>query len=102
MSPGVSIRERTLGECKTFLNTDHVLAKDETVLDFWRRSRGSFPCLAVCAQALLCVPCTSTPSERVFSIAGQTVTAKRVSLSPLTVTKVLFIHENYDFCMESL
>jgi len=42
----------------------------------------------------LCIPATSTPSERCFSTAGLTVTEKRANLDPDTIEKLIFIKEN--------
>ena len=39
------------------------------------------------------MPTTSASVERLFSLAGQVVTAKRASLDPTTVTLVVFLHE---------
>ena len=39
------------------------------------------------------MPATSASVERLFSVAGQVVTAKRARLDPTTVTLVVFLHE---------
>ena len=39
------------------------------------------------------MPATSASVERLFSVAGQVVTAKRASLDPETVTLLVFLHE---------
>ena len=39
------------------------------------------------------MPATSASVERLFSTAGQVVTAKRVRLHPATVTLLVFLHE---------
>ena len=45
------------------------------------------------AAILEAVPATSASVERLFSVAGQVVTAKRASLDPETVTLLVFLHE---------
>ena len=44
----------------------------------------------------LCVLATSVPSERVFSIAGQVVNARRACLLPDNVNMLVFLAENVD------
>ena len=41
----------------------------------------------------LAMPATSASVERLFSVAGQVVTAKRNSLHPSSVTLLVFLHE---------
>ena len=66
-------------------------------LQWWETQIETFSRLSGLARGLLAVPATSAPSERVFSIAGIVLNAKRSSLSPHVVDKVLFIHENMKF-----
>ncbi|RXM92225.1 Zinc finger BED domain-containing protein 1 [Acipenser ruthenus] len=46
------------------------------------------------AKWFLCIPATSTPSERLFSAAGAIVTRKRASLSPSHADMLVFLHSN--------
>ena len=39
------------------------------------------------------MPATSASVERLFSVAGQVVSAKRARLDPTTVTLLVFLHE---------
>ena len=50
--------------------------------------------LAKLAKSYLGVPATSTPSERVFSLAGNTVTRQRANLQPGHVDKLVFVNAN--------
>lgn len=75
------------------------LAPDD-VLQWWGTQGETFPTLSRLARSLLAIPATSAPSERIFSIAGLTVNAKRSSLSPSSVDKVVFVHENAHFVAE--
>ena len=43
---------------------------------------------------MLCIPATSTPSERVFSAAGNTVVKKRACLDSETVDELVFLHSS--------
>ena len=53
-----------------------------------------FPRLAEIARRLLCVPASSTASERLFSTAGSTVSKIRNSLKPENVDALLFLNKN--------
>ncbi|KAE8738250.1 hypothetical protein FOCC_FOCC016277 [Frankliniella occidentalis] len=77
-------------------NPDDV--KDNDVLAFWRGRLKQYPWLSTAVRKFLCIPATSTTAERVFSIAGLTITAKRSRLNPDRVDIIIFIHENYDIC----
>jgi len=45
-------------------------------------------------RAVLAIPATIAPSERIFSAAGVVLNCKRCSLSQHVVDKVIFVHEN--------
>lgn len=76
------------------------LTSDQDPLLFWKEKYAAMPLLTKLARKVLCIPATSTPSERVFSVAGLTITNKRSNLAPQNVNKIIFIHDNYDFCSE--
>ena len=44
-------------------------------LSWWKSNAYKYPWMAKLAQAYLCVPATNAPAERVFSTAGDIVTA---------------------------
>ncbi|KAM3610503.1 uncharacterized protein V6R79_004829 [Siganus canaliculatus] len=64
-------------------------------LTWWQVHAGEFPLLAVLAKRYLCIPGTSVPSERVFSTAGDIVSAQRSCLTPQHVDQLLFLQKNY-------
>ena len=41
---------------------------------------------------------TSTPSERNFSTTGLILNSRKSNILPSNVDKILFIHNNYEFC----
>ena len=59
--------------------------------DFWLPRRYLFPYMALLARRTLCVPATSAASERLFSVAGLTVTAKRNRLNDSTVSLLVYL-----------
>ena len=61
-------------------------------LQWWKLNQHRYPNLKVLAQRYLAIPATSTPSERVFSSAGNTVVPNRASLDSGTVDELAFLH----------
>lgn len=70
------------------------LAKEGNPLNWWKGNQEKYPTLAKLAKSFLCIPGTSTPSERLFSVAGNIVSKKRASLSPEHVDMLTFLHSN--------
>ena len=66
------------------------LSVESNPLVWWKDNEEQFPHLAKLAKRFLGIPATSVPSERVFSTAGDIVTAQRASLSPDNVDMMLF------------
>lgn len=73
------------------------LPKEGNPLTWWKTNQEKFPTLAKLAKSFLCIPGTSTPSERLFSAAGNIVCKKRASLSPEHVNMLTFLHSNTKF-----
>lgn len=70
------------------------VAKDIDIMQFWKENRTLLPHLFKVACRVLCIPASSTASERVFSTAGRLIEKRRTSLSPETVNSLLFLHSN--------
>ncbi|KAH9374697.1 hypothetical protein HPB48_011003 [Haemaphysalis longicornis] len=76
--------------------------------DFWREHEKEFPKLALLSKRILCIPATSSSSERNLSAAGYIMQARRTSLSAAgyimqtrriclkkeSVANLLFLHKN--------
>ncbi|KAI9909614.1 hypothetical protein PsorP6_014455 [Peronosclerospora sorghi] len=60
------------------------------------------PRLAKLAKKVLCIPATSTPSERMFSSAGLTVTKKRNNLEGGKVATLCFLNGSWEAAEGSL
>ncbi|XP_062565444.1 E3 SUMO-protein ligase ZBED1-like [Armigeres subalbatus] len=89
-------------ECQTYISSVNVSQVKNDVVKFWSDRQKQFPWLSTLASKYLCVPATSTPSERVFNVAGLTVSARRSSIHPANVNKTIFVHDNYEMCRASL
>lgn len=61
---------------------------------WWLQHEEKFPLLARLAKTFLCIQGTSVPSERVFSTAGDIVTAQRSVLSADHVDVLIFLKKN--------
>uniref|UniRef100_UPI003AAD97D9 E3 SUMO-protein ligase ZBED1-like n=1 Tax=Centroberyx gerrardi TaxID=166262 RepID=UPI003AAD97D9 len=74
---------------------EHPLSKKENPLSWWKTNAARYPTLAKLAKSLLCIPATSTPSERLFSAAGNIASKRRASLSSEHVDMLTFLHCNH-------
>lgn len=63
-------------------------------LKWWACNEHWFPRLSKLAISYLAVPVTSTPSERIFSLAGNTVIRQRSRLHPSHVDALIFLNAN--------
>ncbi|KAM9853513.1 E3 SUMO-protein ligase ZBED1-like [Aulostomus maculatus] len=79
------VTQYMLGDC---------LDVDGNPFKWWEKEEGKFPRLAKVAQRHFCVPGTSVPSERVFSTAGDIVSACRSRLDPDNVDRLVFLQKN--------
>ncbi|KAL3991353.1 troponin I, fast skeletal muscle [Sarotherodon galilaeus] len=63
-------------------------------LEWWKINDRSFPRVSCLAKHYLCIPATSSPSERVFSTGGNIVTCHRAALKPEAVDRLVFLSRN--------
>lgn len=68
--------------------------KSADPLAWWKGNQSTFPHLSQLARKYLCIPATSVPSERLFSVAGNIVTDKRGRLKPSNVNMLCFLSAN--------
>lgn len=68
------------------------LALNENPILYWKKY--SVKELRRIAERYFCVSATSVPSERIFSKAGQIVSARRSSLKPSNVNSLIFLNQN--------
>ena len=69
---------------------------------WWQANGHRFPRLSPLAREILGIPATSTPSERIFSTAGLTVTKLRCCLKPSNVDTLIFLYHNWKILSESM
>ena len=71
---------------------EKTLKRKSNTLSWWRENDKRFPQLSKVARCLLNIRATSTPSGRVFSVAGLTVNKLRSSLKPKNVDSLVFLN----------
>lgn len=69
----------------------------ENPWQWWNMRKREFPILSQIAQKYLAIPATSVPSERLFSDAGNQISAKRTRLGSKIVGEMLFLKKNENY-----
>lgn len=77
----------------TLYREQRKLSPDSDPLNFWRDSKLTY--LQRLAKIYLCVQATSVASERIFSTAGDIVTATRSCLDSDHVDQLIFLKKNF-------
>ena len=80
-------------EMSQYLNGP-AIALDADPLQWWSMRVAGYPHLAKLARKYLCICGTSSSSERLFSVAGNIVTAKQSLLKPHKVDMSVFLAKN--------
>lgn len=63
-------------------------------LAWWKLHHLTYPKLSKLARRYLCIPATSSPSERLSSTSGNVVTCQRACLKPTKVNMLVFLAKN--------
>ncbi|XP_061566494.1 E3 SUMO-protein ligase ZBED1-like [Cololabis saira] len=87
-------REKASEEVTRYKQRDP-LDLDEDPLQWWKK-QVDLPLLSSLAKRYLCIPGTSVASERVFSTAGDVVTAQRSVLSHEHIDQLVFLKKNLE------
>ena len=66
----------------------------QSPFEWWINKKSKYPILARLARIYLAVPATSTPSERLFSDAGNLLTFKRTRINPELFKRMMFLKRN--------
>ena len=80
-------------EVKLYLQERPIKRKDDP-LSWWKVNGSQFPHLERLAKRYLAIPATSTPSERVFSVAIIVVDKRRAALTPEMIDALVFLNKN--------
>ncbi|XP_077359877.1 E3 SUMO-protein ligase ZBED1-like [Festucalex cinctus] len=91
-TPQKTIRERAKEEITKYRGRDGLDVNGD-VLQWWKE-QVDLPLLLKLARSYLSIPATSVPSERVFSTAGDIITAERSRLLPEHVDQLIFLKKN--------
>jgi hypothetical protein len=66
-------------------------------LIWWKNNKADFPIMSELAKILLCIPATSAPSERIFSLASRVISEVRSSLNPDDASQIIFVNGALDW-----
>ena len=61
------------------------VSMDTNPLNFWNKNSKKYPLLAILAKEVLAIPASSSPVERLFSIAGKIFRPERCQLSSVVL-----------------
>jgi hypothetical protein len=64
-------------------------------LRWWKENSNALPNLSKLARKYLAIPATSAPSERLFSVAGLTISEQRSTLRPDNAETLIFLKQNW-------
>ena len=91
----VTMRAKAEQELNRYIDEPTLGIDDNlTALKWWKTNENRFPSIAKMAKSLLCIPTTSTPSERLFSTAGNIINKKRACLDAENVEMLCFLADN--------
>jgi hypothetical protein len=67
---------------------------NQNPFEWWLNKKNKYPVLARMARIYLAAPATSTPSERLFSDAGNLLSPKRTKLNSELFKRIMFLKRN--------
>ncbi|XP_049922962.1 E3 SUMO-protein ligase ZBED1-like isoform X2 [Epinephelus moara] len=89
----MSMEGRAEKEIQMYRETPPTITSSDPAAWFWTQKQ-TYPLLSCLAFSYLCVQASSTPSERVFSTAGNTICAERSRLLPEKADMIIFLNKN--------
>ena len=90
-----AVEEKVADEIKMYKLENPIPLTNNPLLWWKECGEHKYPSLAIAAKKFLSIPATSVPSERVFSTAGDIVTAQRSALKSTHVDKLIFLKKNW-------
>ena len=84
---------RASNEVDEYLKEDKI-SFGQCPFNWWLNKKNKYPILAKMARIHLAIPATSTPSERLFSDAGNLLSAKRSRINPELFQRIMFLKRN--------
>lgn len=94
MPAALQLEEAIASELNSYLLSPSI-DSEEDPLKWWRLHQINFPRMSMVAKKYLCVPATSSPSERVFSTGVNLVTCYRLCLKPEMVNMLVFLAKKH-------
>jgi hypothetical protein len=88
------LRNKVELEIANYLNNTAHISHHQDPLLWWRENKHLYLNIAWTAHKWLCVPATSTPSERVFSNCGVALTAKRSKMKGSCLKSQILLKNN--------
>nr|XP_055074907.1 E3 SUMO-protein ligase ZBED1-like isoform X2 [Misgurnus anguillicaudatus] len=89
----MSIQDKAEKEIQMYKETPPTFTSDDPAAWWWNQ-RMTYPLMSNTAFSYLCVQASSTPSERVFSTAGDTICAERSRILPEKADMLIFLNKN--------
>jgi len=80
-------------EVEEYLREDKI-PFSQCPFNWWLNKKNKYPILAKMARIHLAIPATSTPSERLFSDAGNLLSAKRSRMNSELFQRIMFLKRN--------
>ena len=84
---------RASNEVEEYLREDKI-SHNQCPFNWWLNKKDKYPILAKMARIHLAIPVTSTPSERLFSDAGNLLSAKRTKINSELFKSIMFLKRN--------
>ena len=85
---------KTCSDELDYFQNEPALDPDSNPMEWWKRNEERFPKLSRITKQLMCIPATSVPSERIFSVSGNIASDKRSRLKPENIDMLVFLHKN--------
>ncbi len=76
-----------------YLSTPNLPQEDDPLI-YWKTHNKIYSCMSIHVPQFLCIPASSAPVERLFSIAGKTFRPERCRLSDKTFEMLMFVKCN--------